>query len=342
MRRFSAIALTLMASIAVSQSSFADTPHAIDMDAVRQAYRRPSATPFPPDNPYSTEKVQLGWMLFFDPRLSGSDNISCATCHNPALSWGDGMPRGIGHGASQLGRRSPTVANLAWADRLMWDGRKTSLEDQAFGPIETEAEMAMQGEKLLDKLKAIPEYRVRFNAAFPGEGLTRPAIAQALATYERTIVSGIAPFDRWLSGDDAAISDSAKRGFVLFNGKASCNLCHEGWSLTDHAFHDIGLPDVDLGRGANLKLPSMQHAFKTPTLRDIARRSPYMHDGSIKTLRDVVLHYDRNFVSRPSLAAEVKRLSLSSKDVDDLVAFMETLTGEQQPVTLPLLPAGAH
>ncbi len=331
-----ALSLAATATVAESLPSF-------DMDALRKEYARPLATPFPADNQYSAEKVQLGWMLFFDPRLSGSDNISCSTCHNPALTWGDGMATGIGHGASHLGRRTPTITNLAWADRLMWDGRKTSLEDQAFGPIETEVEMGMAGGgALIEKLRAIPDYRVRFAAAFPGEGLDKPAIAKALATYERTIVSGIAPFDRWLAGDTAALSPSAQRGFALFNGRASCNLCHEGWALTDHAFHDIGLPDVDLGRGKELHLPSMQHAFKTPTLRDIARRSPYMHNGSIKTLRDVVLHYDRGFVDRPSLAPEMKRLDLSDQDVTDLVAFLETLTSEPQPVTLPLLPAAAH
>jgi cytochrome c peroxidase len=331
------VAWTMLANVGFAQTGAAAPP-----EAIRQAYARPPFTPFPADNPYSMEKIHLGWMLFFDPRLSVSDNISCSTCHNPALSWGDGMATGIGHGASQLGRRTPTVANLAWADRLMWDGRKTSLEDQAFGPIETDAEMAMPGGKLLEKLQTIPEYRVRFAAAFPVEGLTKASIAKALATYERTIVSGIAPFDRWLAGDATAISDSAQRGFALFNGRAGCNLCHEGWSFTDHAFHDIGLPDVDVGRGKHLNLPSMQHAFKTPTLRDIARRSPYMHNGSIKTLRDVILHYDRNFVERPSLAPEVKSLKLTDREVDDLAAFLETLTGEQMPVMLPLLPAATH
>lgn len=342
MRGIIAVASAMLFLAVAHDGAYAQGAAPIDMNAVRKAYARPTATPFPPDNLYSTEKYQLGWMLFFDPRLSGASNISCSTCHNPALSWGDGMGKGIGH--APLPRRTPTVANLAWADRLMWDGRKTSLEDQVFGPITTEAEMNMEGgaESLIARLNSIPEYRVRFTAAFPGDGISQQTISQAIATYERTIVSGIAPFDRWLAGDEQALSASAKRGFSLFNGRAGCNLCHEGWSFTDHAFHDIGLPDVDVGRAKYLNLASMQHAFKTPTLRDIGRRSPYMHDGSIKTLHDVVLHYDHQFVQRPSLATEVHRLNLSAGDVDDLVAFMEALTGEQVPVTLPLLPVANH
>lgn len=305
-------------------------------------YRRPTDIPFPADNPYSLDKAQLGAMLFFEPRLSGSNAISCASCHNPTLAWGDGLPRGIGHGATVLGRRTPTVLNLAWAELLMWDGRKASLEDQALGPIETPAEMNQNADDLVGKLSALPEYRVRFAAAFPGEGLTKQNLAKALATYERTVVSGLAPFDRWVAGDEGAVSEAAKRGFDLFAGKANCSACHSGWAFTDFGFHDIGLPDDDLGRGAKLALPSMQHAFKTPTLRDVARRAPYMHDGSVMTLAEVVRHYDKGFVKRPSLSQSVRPLNLSERDVADLVAFMETLTGEPQPVQLPVLPPNKH
>lgn len=305
-------------------------------------YRRPTEIPFPSDNPFSMDKAQLGGMLFFDPRLSGSNAISCASCHNPTLAWGDGLPRGIGHGATVLGRRTPTVLNLAWAELLMWDGRKTSLEDQALGPIETPAEMNQNSDDLLGKLGAIADYRIRFAATFPGEGLTKQTLAKALATYERTVVSGLAPFDRWVAGDEGAVSEAAKRGFDLFTGKAACADCHSGWAFTDFGFHDIGLPDDDRGRGAKLALPSMQHAFKTPTLRDVVRRAPYMHDGSVPTLAAVVAHYDSGFVKRPSLSQSVRRLNLSERDVADLVAFMEALTGEPQPVQLPVLPASKH
>lgn len=339
-----AFAAALLGISTLTEGIAEDTPADVltKRAALKPEYQRPGEIPFPADNPLTMDKVNLGWTLFFDPRLSGSNAISCASCHNPALAWGDGLPKGIGHGATQLGRRSPTILNLAWADLLMWDGRKASLEDQALGPIETPAEMNQNADDLLGKLAAIPEYRNRFAAAFPGEGLTKHTLAKALATYERTVVSGIAPFDRWIAGDETAISDQAKRGFDLFNGKANCASCHGGWSFTDHGFYDIGLPDDDIGRAAHLKLPSMQHAFKTPTLREVARRAPYMHDGSLPTLEAVVRHYDGGFVKRPSVSPNVKPLGLSDQEVADLVAFMETLTGEPAPVTVPNLPVGRH
>jgi cytochrome c peroxidase len=279
-------------------------------------------------------------MLFFDPRLSGANYISCASCHNPALSWGDGLPRGIGHGMTILGRRTPTVLNLAWADLLMWDGRKASLEEQALGPMSTPAEMNQELAKLPEKLTAIDGYRQRFAAVFPGEVITVANAAKAIATYERTIVSGTAPFDRWIGGDETAISDSAKRGFVVFNTKANCSACHSGWNFTDNSFRDIGLADADIGRGKILDLPSMQHAFKTPTLRDVERRIPYMHDGSVPTLLAVVDQYDRGGVQRPSLSEEVKPLHLTESEKTDLVNFMLTLTGENAPVHVPILFPG--
>jgi cytochrome c peroxidase len=304
---------------------------------MKAAYKRPAAPPFPADNPYTAEKAKLGEMLFFDPRLSGANYISCASCHNPSLSWGDGLPRAIGHGMTVLGRRTPTILNSAWADLLMWDGRKSSLEDQALGPISTDVEMNQPVDKLVGKLDAIDGYRASFAAAFPGDGITLGNIAKAIATYERTIVSGEAPFDRWIGGDERAISESAKRGFVLFNTKANCAACHSGWNFTDGSFHDIGLPDGDIGRGAHVKVVSMQHAFKTPTLRDAVRRAPYMHDGSLATLAEVIGHYDRGGVARPSLSADMKPLHLTQEEKGDLLDFLATLDGANPPVSVPAL-----
>jgi cytochrome c peroxidase len=312
----------------------------LSLERMKALYQRPKSVPFPADNPYSAEKAALGEMLFFDPRLSGANYISCASCHNPALSWGDGLPRGIGHGMTVLGRRTPTILNAAWADLLMWDGRKANLEEQALGPMSAPVEMNQELAKLPAKLAAIDAYRKRFAAVFPGEGITVATAAKAIATYERTVVSGTAPFDRWIAGDEKAISESAKRGFVLFNSKGNCQACHSGWNFTDNSFRDIGLPDADIGRGKILDLPSMQHAFKTPTLRDVERRAPYMHDGSVPTLLAVIDHYDHGFVQRPSLSEEVKPLHLSAEEKTDLVNFMMTLTGENPPVHLPVLFAG--
>jgi cytochrome c peroxidase len=306
------------------------------LERMKMDYRRPTAVPFPDDNPFSVDKQRLGQQLYFDPRLSGNNNISCATCHNPGLSWGDGLAKGIGAGGT-LGRRSPTILNLAWAELLMWDGRKNSLEDQALGPVESDMEMNQKVGDLVAKLEKIDGYRVAFEQTFPGEGITLANVTKAIATFERTVVSTTAPFDRWIAGDEQAIGESAKRGFVLFNTKANCAACHTGWNLTDHGFHDIGLADDDIGRGKFLPLQSMKHAFKTPTLRDLTRRAPYMHDGSLADLNAVMDHYDKGGIVRPSLSAEMKPLKLTAGEKNDLVAFMLTLTGDAEPVPMPML-----
>ena len=306
-------------------------------------YRRPDTIPFPAANPFNTDKVQLGQTLFFDPRLSGSNWISCSTCHNPLQGWSDGLSKGRGEGMGELARRTPTILNLAWSKLLFRDGRAKSLEEQALGPIGSDKEMHQDLDALASKLNAIPGYVVQFNVVFPGEGVSKETVAKALATYERTVVSGIAPFDRWVAGDENAVPEAAKRGFDLFNGKANCASCHVGWAFTNNGFADIGLPDNDIGRGAYLKnIPAMQHAFKTPTLRDVALRAPYMHDGSIGTLDGVIRHYAKGFVQRESLSANLKPLNLSAGESAGLVAFLETLTEEHTPVVLPSLPANPH
>lgn len=305
---------------------------------LKKAYERPMLPPFPADNPYSAEKADLGKMLFFDPRLSGNNYISCASCHNPSLSYGDGLPLGIGHGMTVLKRKTPTILNTAWAELLMWDGRKSSLEEQALGPITADVEMNQPAERLVEKLAAIPQYRSAFDRVFPKEGVTLDTIAKSIATFERTVISGIAPFDRWIAGDEGAITDSAKRGFVVFNEKGNCAACHSGWNFTDGSFHDIGMPDEDIGRGKFVPPQKAQHAFKTPTLRDADRRGPYMHNGSLKTLRDVIVHYNDGFVRRPSLSDDMKPLGLGDAEIDDLLAFLGTLTGEDSGMRVPVLP----
>ncbi len=302
-------------------------------------YMRPPTVPFPSENPYTAEKADLGRMLFFDPRLSGSNHISCSTCHNPGFSWGDGLPTGFGHGMKRLGRRTPTIWNLAWAESLMWDGRFENLEEQALGPMGADVEMNQNLDTVVDEISSIPGYRTLFNVAFQNEGVTLKNIAKAIATYERTVVSGVAPFDRWIAGDEGAISEAAKRGFDLFNGKANCVACHSGWNFTDNSFHDIGLRSEDPGRGKQFPgITKMQHAFKTPTLRNISRRAPYMHDGSLTGLGAVVSHYDEGGLKRPSLSDQMRPLSLSEQMQRDLIAFLMTLDSEDKAVVLPQLP----
>jgi cytochrome c peroxidase len=309
------------------------------LEAMKSEYRRPDFIPFPEENPFTLEKVSLGKALYFDTRLSATSAQSCASCHSPGFGWGDGLAVGVGHGMIRLGRRSPSIVNAAWGGIFMWDGRAASLEEQALGPIQSAAEMNMPIKGLMDRLTSIPGYERLFAAAFPREGITPRTLANAIATYERTVVSDLAPFDAWIDGDERAISREAIRGFVIFNTKGRCSSCHEGWNFSNESFHDIGLPSEDLGRGELLKnVSKMQHAFKTPGLREIANRSPYMHDGSIGTLEDVVEHYDRGGIDRPSRSDLIKPLALTAEEKADLVAFLKTLTSNPDPTTVPLLP----
>lgn len=303
-------------------------------------YKRPKIIPFPKENSYSLEKEKLGQALFFDPRLSGSNWISCATCHNPVFSWGDGLARGIGHGMKSLGRRTPTILNAAWGELMFWDGRAGSLEEQALLPVAAAGEMNLPVNEMIIKLSSIEGYRVLFEKAYPTEGITADTIAKALATFERTIVSGKSPFDRWVDGDASAVSEPAKRGFTLYNEKAKCSQCHSGWRLSDEGFYDIGIAGADKGRGALMPdIEALLFAFKTPTLRNASHRAPYMHDGSEQTLSQVVEFYNRGGnINRPGKSEHIKPLGLSSGEKADLVEFLKTLTSSDKPTPVSMLP----
>jgi cytochrome c peroxidase len=332
--------LALSASLATASPPAALDPDAPAKKALRSEYARPTAAPYPPDNAWSAARETLGRTLFFDPRLSASGIIACATCHNPGLSWGDGLARGVGHQSKTLRRRSPTLLNLAWAEALFWDGRAFTLEEQALGPIASPDEMNMPLEQLVPKIQAIAGYGPLFESAYPGEGISTTTISKAIATFERTVVSSTAPFDRWVAGDEHAISAEAVRGFELFNGKAKCASCHSGWRFTDDSFHDIGAPGEDRGRAAVLEgIQAMEYAFKTPTLRDVDRRAPYLHDGSEPTLEAVMELYDLGGrVKRPSLSRDITPLELTSDESRAVIAFMRTLTSDDAPVAVPRLP----
>jgi cytochrome c peroxidase len=303
---------------------------------------RPAAVPHPAGNEPTQVRVDLGKALFFDPRLSGSGFLSCASCHNPAMGWTDGLATGFGHGFQRLGRATPTVLNAAFQPLLMWDGRKTSLEDQALGPVESPGEMNMPLDELIKRLSSIAGYLPLFEKAYPGQGVSKETVAKALASFERTIVSTTAPFDRWRKGDAKAVNESAKRGFALFTGKANCSLCHQGFDFSDHGFHNIGVKSLtgtdDEGRFAHRKIKVLKGAFKTPTLRDIELTAPYMHNGMYKTLDEVVEHYDRGGDVKDNLSPNMKPLGLSVQEKHDLVAFMSTLTGDPRQIVLPSLP----
>lgn len=303
---------------------------------------RPAVAPAPDNNRLNPDRVHLGKVLFFDPRLSSSGFLSCASCHNPAMGWADGLGTGIGHDFKKLSRATPTILNTAFQPLLMWDGRKNSLEQQALGPIEAPGEMNMPLDELIRRLNGIKGYKVLFERAYPGEPISTDTVGKALASFERTILSTPAPFDAWRKGDQRAMSESAKRGFALFNDKANCVKCHQGFNFTDNGFHNIGvksLTDVeDEGRFAHRKIKVLRGAFKTPTLRDVELTAPYMHNGLYNTLEDVIDHYDRGGDVTTNLSPNMKPLNLSASEKSDLVAFMKSLTGAPMRIEVPQLP----
>ena len=312
----------------------------ISLEDIKQEYARPNNIPENPDNPLTDASIELGRKLFFEPRISASGLMSCASCHNPSLNWEDGLPTGVGHGHQKLSRSTPTILNAAWNKANFWDGRAETLEEQALGPIAAPREMNMPLAEMLEVLNTIPGYKKLFEEAYPDEGISEETVAKAIANFERTIVSGEAPFDRWIAGSEDAISEEAKRGFALFNTKANCSKCHSGWNFSDSSFHDIGLNTNDKGRGGFLGFDSMNHLFKTPTLRNVAERAPYMHNGSEATLEDAIDLYNKGGrVKRDTLSKDIVPLNLDGQEVEDLIAFLKTLSSDDSEMSLPRLPS---
>ncbi len=298
---------------------------------------RPDKVPAPKNNQITPERIELGKFLYFDTRLSRDNTVSCATCHNPSLGWSDGQPKAIGVEGRQGPRNSPTVLNTAYQRHQFWDGRAKSLEEQALGPIQADVEMDMDLDKLVERLNGIKGYRELFEKAYPGEGITKDTIAKAIATFERTVVSTEAPFDRYAKGDENAISENAKKGFALFTGKGKCNNCHDGFNFTDGSFHNLGLGDSDIGRYKLKKRAAWFHAFKTPTLRDVTLTAPYFHDGSIKTLEEAtaVCGNGGRFPNSKNLSPLVVDRGLTPDEIRLIVDFLKTLEGEPMNITAP-------
>ena len=309
-------------------------------NAERADYLAPMKMRIPGDNKITPARIELGKALFFDPRLSDSNQMSCATCHNPSFSWTDGLPISIGRNNKKMTRATPTILNVAYSRKFFWDGRARSLEEQAVGPIKSAIEMNQSMEVLVDELKSIIGYRKMFEKAYPGEGITETTIGKALATYERTIVSGFnSPFDRWLKGDQKAMSKSAQNGFKLFDGKARCSVCHSGPNFTDGSFHNIGLNNGnDMGRFEFVKVASLKGAFKTPTLRNVSNTAPYMHNGELKTMEDVIDHYIDGGKGKANVSPDMKAIKLSKQEKADLIEFLDALSETGTPVTFPILP----
>jgi cytochrome c peroxidase len=301
---------------------------------LKAQFRRPGTVPFPAANPYSDAKRALGDALFHDRRMSADGKFACASCHVREQGFADGKPHSVGVPGRPLARHTPTLWNLAWGRKFFWDGRARSLEEQSAFPIQNPDEMAQSLPELTKRLAADAGYRRAFAKAFPHKPeVSAKNIAAALATYERTLVSPITRFDKWIDGDATALTADEIAGFRLFTGKAGCANCHSGWAFTDSAFYDIGLAGDDRGRGAVLRLPAAEHAFKTPSLREVSRSAPYMHDGSLPTLEAVIDHYAHGIVARKTVAPELgRKLEFTAAERNELVAFLKSLSSDGDPV----------
>lgn len=315
----------------------------------------------PQDNPMSVEKVELGRTLFFDRRLSRDGTVSCALCHDPAFAFTDANSLAAGVADRRGTRNSPTILNAMFSKLLFWDGRAASLEEQVLHPILSPFEMGMGNQKeLVDRVSSIADYRQQFKQVFKSEGIDLTTIAKAIAAYERTLLSGNSSFDLFIAGNGKAISEAQLRGWELFKGKARCIECHTYSQsdpfFSDFEFHNTGIASTDspfavliknltessrsnnptmlahsdgfseLGRYAITFRSIDVGAFKTPTLRDVELTSPYMHNGSVRTLLDVVRLYNRGGNGNSYLDERMQPLALTDREVNDLVEFMRSLT----------------
>jgi len=319
----------------------------------------------PDQNPLTADKVTLGRQLYFDKRLSADGTVSCATCHDPLKGFSDAHPVAVGIKNQTGARNSPTVLYSGFNEVQFWDGRAPTLEEQAKGPLVNPVEMGqVSHEAVVKAVTAIPEYGNAFKAAFGSPAVTVDRIVQAIASFERTVAPFTSPFDRFLAGQKDAISDSAKRGFVLFQGKARCVTCHEFNNsfpyFTDNKFHNIGVamkgnfeqlarqaqsvpakgaetqqaalahkPGFEaLGRWIVTRQPKDIGAFKTPTLRNVTLTAPYMHDGSQATLEVVMDFYNKGGEPNPNLDGGIRPLNLTKEEISDVIEWMKSLTDE--------------
>jgi cytochrome c peroxidase len=294
----------------------------------------------PAGNPPTRDKVELGRHLYFDARLSAAGDVSCATCHHPDQGFTDNLPVSPGHGGQKGTRSTPTVINATYSYLQFWDGRAATLEEQALGPIQNPIEMGNTVEGMVANIQGIQDYAPLFAAAFGDPTITAERVAQAIASYERTVLSGNSKWDRFMAGDTGAMSEAEKRGWELFKGKAQCTLCHAGQTFSDSDFHNLGVgmgaKKPDLGRFAVTKDERDKGAFKTPTVRDITRTAPYMHDGSQGSLEEVVEFYNKGGEKNPWLDPKIRPLGLTPEESADLILFMRALDGEMpNPVGPP-------
>jgi cytochrome c peroxidase len=315
-----------------------------DDNALRAQARSAGLAPLPygagkvTDNPLTHEKIELGTMLFFDPRLSASGVISCNTCHNLGMGGDDNLPTSVGHGWQKGPRNAPTVLNAVYNKAQFWDGRAEDLKAQAKGPVQASVEMASKPEAVVATLQSMPEYVDRFGRAFPGEAdpVTFDNMARAIEAFEATLVTPAAPFDAWLEGDDQALTAEQKQGLELFINKG-CTACHTGVNIGGQAYFPFGLikkpgadilPPADKGRFAITKTASDEYVFRAAPLRNVALTAPYFHSGQVWDLQQAV-----EVMSNAQLGTE-----MADDQAALIVQFLNALTGEQPRVTYPILP----
>ncbi len=300
------------------------------------------AVTIPVENRETDAKVRLGRQLFFDKRLSADNTVSCATCHIPKTGWANHSPTDTGIKGQVGGRNSGSIIDAAYMKVQFWDGRAATLEEQAVGPIANPIEMGETLENVVNKLNGIPGYKAQFRDVF-GTDATADAIGKAIAAFERTIVSGPAPYDLYRQGDLTAMTPAAVRGLNIFNGKGHCLPCHSGPAFSDGGYHNLGVGYAngkykDEGRYAISKNRKDLGAFKTPGLRNTAQTHPYLHDGSEKTLADVIELYNKGGVPNPHLDPMMLPLNLTKNEKTDLLAFLNSLNGPVPEVAEPVLP----
>lgn len=325
--------------LTVCGRTYGDTsnpPKENDVDAIHVPLGL-GPVPWPKDNSYSKEKAELGRLLYFDKRLSSNGTISCASCHNMPCAYSDCRVIAVGIDETKGTRHSPSIINAAYATHLFWDGRAASLEDQCQGPIGNPKEMTTAKDvheahrQCVERIKEIAGYKKLFKNVFGHDEITLEDLSKAIATFERTILSGNSPYDRYRAGEVSALSEEQIKGLQVFK-KSGCTNCHGGFNFSDDRFMNIGIgmdrPNPDLGRYAITHQDKDWGAFKVPTLREVEHTGPYMHDGSLKTLEEVVEYYDKGGTKNKNLHPLIHPLHLSQEDKKALISFLKSLSGE--------------
>lgn len=349
---FYRISLLAGSFLAIGLASFVTSSDQNPKQEKTETYEAPlglPAIPWPKDNPYSKEKAELGRLLYYDKRLSADGTVSCATCHNQPCGYSDCRPIAVGIEGHKGTRHSPTVINTAYLDFLFWDGRAKSLEQQCEGPIANVNEMSLTKDaheahrKCAEKIQQIAGYRPLFKSVFGTEEMTMGNITKAIATFERTILSGNSPFDRYQAGDKTALTQQQIDGYQVFK-KSGCAICHGGVQFTYGRFENIGIgmdkPNPDLGRYNITHSERDWGAFKAPTLRQLKDREPFMHDGSHATLEEVIDYYDRGGIPNKNLHPLLQKpLHLTPEEKKALISFLDSLNGEgwqkEEPAAYP-------